>query len=113
MRPVMSDFVSRFSSHKIKIDNDAQFAKRFVVTGNDEAAVRALVSPALAQYLASAQLPEKIVIEGAGSWLMLYRRGKRLRPRQWREFADTTSVIAREIIRYWAAAPSAQAKCGD
>lgn len=99
--------------NRLKIDEGPAFSERFVVTGADQSAVRTLLGPSLCQYLATAQLPEKIVIEGAGPWLVFYRRSKSLRPERWKGFIDETSAIASTFVQYCAAAQVASARFGD
>ena len=86
--------------NRIQIEEDTPFSERFAVTGTDESAVRAVFSPAHRHYLISEPLPEKILIEGAGSWLVLYRRNKNIHPEHWKEFVDQTSAIARSFLQY-------------
>ena len=99
--------------NRIQIEEDTPFSERFAVTGTDESAVRAVFSPAHRHYLISEQLPEKIVIEGAGSWLVLYRRNKNIHPEHWKEFVDQTSAIARSFLQCCPATQSDKALCGD
>lgn len=92
-----------FVGDKVQIDNNPEFAKRFVVTGKNQVAVQALLRPPLTSYLVSAQLQEKMIIEGSGPWLFFYRRKKRIAPPQWKDFLDQTSNVANDFIQHCAA----------
>ena len=102
-------FFSRRASDRIPIEGNPEFSDRFVVIGADRAAVQTLFGPALTGFLVATQLPEKIVIEGAGPWLVLYRGNKRLRPQHWKEFLDEASTVAGEFLQHCAAFQTAKA----
>lgn len=97
-----SGFLSRRARNKVEIEGNPEFSERFVVNGKEQAAIRELLNGALIQTVVSARPSEKLVIEGAGSWLVLYRRGRRVRPEHWKEFLDETSTIASAFVRYGA-----------
>lgn len=95
-----SGFLSRRAEHKVEIEGNPEFSERFVVTGRDKLAVQKLLNPGLIQSVVSGRQSEKLVIEGAGPWLVLYRTRRRIRPEQWKDFLDETSTIATAWLRH-------------
>ena len=100
-------FFSRRAADKVPIEGDPDFSDRFVVTGADRAAVQRVFRPALTRSLVAAHLPEKLIIEGAGSSLVFYHSNKRLRPEHWKQFLDETSTIAGEFLSHQASKAAA------
>ncbi len=93
-------FLSRRATEKIPIEGSPDFSDRFIVTGTDRAAVQRLFRPTLAEALVATRLPEKLVIEGAGPWLVFYRSNRRLRPKDWKDFLDESATAARIILSH-------------
>ena len=77
----------------IEIEGNPEFAKRFRLTGEDQAAIRSLFTPSLVNLLASTELDkQKVALEGAGDWLVFYRGT--ISAGQCRSFLEQTSQIA-------------------
>jgi hypothetical protein len=74
-----SGFLSRRVAQKLEIEGNVEFSERYVVTGKDKLAVQKLLNPGLIQSVVSGRQSGKLVIEGAGHWLVLYRAGGRVR----------------------------------
>jgi hypothetical protein len=63
----------------INFPESPEFSRKYILRGQDEAAVRALFTPALRQALES---QDRRTIEGAGSLLFVFRARRRLNPKQ-------------------------------
>ncbi len=89
-----SGFLARRAADKVEIAGNPEFSERFVVNGKNKEAIQTLLNAGVVQSLVSARASDNLVVEGAGTWLVLYRKGRRIRPQQWKEFLDETSLIA-------------------
>jgi hypothetical protein len=83
----------------IRFETHPQFARRFILRGADESAVRIFFLPPLLDYFQS--VPEKSTwnVEGAGQWLLIYHARKKIKPAELRSFIDASSAIARGIAQ--------------
>jgi hypothetical protein len=106
-----SGFLSRRAPHKVEIEGNPEFSERFVVNSKEQAAIRELLNGTLIQSVVLARPSEKLVIEGAGQWLVLYRRGRRVRPERWKEFLDEASTIASTFVQCGVAAHQTSSAC--
>ena len=68
-----------FGRADINFSDSPEFSRRYILRGDDEAAIRALFTPALRQVL---EKQDRLTIEGAGSLLFIFRKGRRLKPDQ-------------------------------
>lgn len=66
-----------FGRSDINFPESPEFSRRFILRGDDEAAIRALFTPALRQALESHQ---RLTIEGASDLLFIFRAGRRAKP---------------------------------
>jgi hypothetical protein len=66
-----------FGYQDIDFDRHPRFSAKYLLRGDDEAAVRALFTP---DVLAFFEAEEKICVEGGGDQLIFYRRGVRAKP---------------------------------
>ena len=80
----------------IDFEEDAEFSRRYHLRGDDEAAVRSLFTPALRQHLA---MDPGWSVEGAGEWVILYRKRKRISPDDLATFAEHARRFSELIER--------------
>ena len=83
---------STFGYQDIDFDSFPEFSKRYLLRGEDEAAIRSRFGPGVLQGL------ERNLgwwIEGAGPLVLLYRQGKRVKPSELYGFLNDT----REVVR--------------
>lgn len=75
----LSRLAQRFGKQDFDFDGDEAFSRRYELQGDDEAAVRALFTPARRAYLTAARSDgefERHYLAGAGSRLLWWRRGR-------------------------------------
>ena len=75
----------------IDFDSHPKFSRLFKVQCADEAALRALLRPAIMEML---EQYAGLSVEGLGNSLVLYYREKELKPAQYAEFQESTRKIA-------------------
>jgi hypothetical protein len=63
----------------INFPESPEFSRKYILRGDDEAAIRALFTPALRQAIES---QERLTIEGVGPLLFIFRKGQRAKPEQ-------------------------------
>jgi hypothetical protein len=68
-----------FGKSDINFPESPEFSRKYILRGDDEAAIRTLFTPALRQTLES---QDRLTIEGAGGLLFIFRKGRRLNPDQ-------------------------------
>ena len=68
-----------FGRADINFPDSPEFSRKYILRGDDEAAIRALFTPALRQAL---ERQDRLTIEGAGPLLFIFRKGRRLKPDQ-------------------------------
>jgi hypothetical protein len=73
----------------IDFPNDPNFNRTFNVTGDDPQAVRRLLGPDARSFLN--QLRTEWIFHSNGRWLVMYRSNKRLKPEDYRAFAEEAS----------------------
>lgn len=61
----------------INFPDSPEFSRKYILRGDDEAAIRALFTPALRQAIGG---QDRLTIEGAGPLLFIFRKGRRLTP---------------------------------
>lgn len=66
----------------------------FVVNGRYEADVQKPLTPGFLRSVVSSPASEKLIIEAAAPWLVVYRRGRRIPPEQWESFLHEAGAIA-------------------
>jgi hypothetical protein len=69
----------------INFETHPDFSKRYVLKGQDEAAIRRVFN---VRVLAFYEAEPNICTEGAGDQLLVYRRAKQIKPEEWRAFLD-------------------------
>jgi hypothetical protein len=89
-----SNFNLRRARNKISFEVSPELSKRFIVIGNQQAAIRELLHPDFLINLVSANQLERLVIEGAGPWLIVYKPGNKVSAEQWKSFLAETTHIA-------------------
>ena len=75
----------------INFDSHPKFSKMFKLQAEDEAAVRALLTPAVLEALE--QFPG-LTVEGCGNHLLVYWRYKRLKPTKWPKLQEEAKKVA-------------------
>ncbi|HUP62746.1 MAG TPA: hypothetical protein VNA69_20260 [Thermoanaerobaculia bacterium] len=76
----------------LKFENHPEFDKRFLLHSDSEAETRHLFFPMLEFFVRWENRWDQ-VIEGKGSWIIIYRRDHRLKPREIAAFAKTVNDI--------------------
>ena len=87
---------SAFGGQDIDFDENSEFSRRHRLRGEDEVAVRSLFGPALRQHLA---MDPGWSLEGAGEWLIAYRKRKRVAPDELATFAEHARRFSELIAR--------------
>ncbi|MBW2274221.1 MAG: hypothetical protein JRG96_13190 [Deltaproteobacteria bacterium] len=85
-----------FGGQDIDLDTDPEFSRRNRLRGEDEVAVKALFGQALRQHLA---MDPGWSVEGAGEWLIIYRKRKRVAPDELATFVEQARRFAELIGR--------------
>jgi hypothetical protein len=85
--------LSKLGYRDIDFDSTLDFSERYFLHGKDEAAIRALFTPALLAFFA--QLPERhgVYVESSGPWLVVYRPGKIVAASELREFIEQVGQV--------------------
>ena len=68
-----------FGGADINFPDSPDFSSKYILRGEDEAAIRALFTPALRQTLAN---QDRLTIEGAGPLLFIFQKGRSAKPEQ-------------------------------
>jgi len=80
----------------IDLDSRPEFSKAYLLRGADEADVRRFFQPEIVRQF---ERHPGWSVEGQGSWLVIYRAGKRVRPDDLREFVRHGEAIAEVMSR--------------
>lgn len=92
---VFHKIAALFGYRDINFPEHPEFSRRYLLRGSDEAAVRALFSPALIDSFENlATRGNWWVVEGAGERLLVYRPGKRVHPEELPQFLQDTTTVA-------------------
>jgi hypothetical protein len=85
--------------HKaIQFESDPDFSKRYRLVSSDEEKARALFTPELLSFVESLDASKKWHVEGAGTALVVYRRGKTVRPEEFAAFVEQTTQLAKSFL---------------
>jgi hypothetical protein len=68
-----------FGKTDINFPESPEFSRKFVLRGDDEAAIRGLFNPALRHAL---EAQDRLTIEGVGDLLFIFRAGRRAKPEE-------------------------------
>ena len=68
-----------FGRADINFPESPEFSRKYILRGDDEAAIRAIFTPAVRQALEG---QDRVTIEGAGPLLFIFRKGRRLKPEE-------------------------------
>ncbi len=96
---VLWHLVEKFGYSDIDLDGAPEFSRRFFLHGKDEAAVRALFTPQITQVFEQLDPKNNFYINSSGSWLVLTRQGRPIRPEQYREILQQAEPIASAFRR--------------
>ena len=91
---VLWRLVEKLGYSDIDIDGAPDFSRRFFLHGKDEATVRALFKPVITQVFEQLDPRNNFYINASGSWLVLTRQGRTIRPEQYREILQQAEPIA-------------------
>ncbi len=87
----------------VKFDSNPEFSRHFLVDSPDrkEAAIRALFTPELLNFVVSSDAAHEWAVEGEGEWLIAYRPAEQaeVMPDHYREFFDRAAAIADAFAR--------------
>lgn len=85
--------------HKaIQFESDPDFSKRYRLVSSDEEKARALFTPELLSFVESLDASKKWHVEGSGNALVIYRRGKKVRPEEFAAFVEQTTQMAKSFL---------------
>jgi hypothetical protein len=85
--------------HKaIQFESDPDFSKRYRLVSADEEKARALFTPELLSFIESLDASKKWHVEGSGTALVIYRRGKTVRPDEFAAFVEQTTQMAKSFL---------------
>jgi hypothetical protein len=91
--------VEKLGYSDIDIDGAPNFSRRFFLHGADEAAVRELFKPEVTQVFEQLESKNSLYINASGSWLVLTRQGRPIRPEQYREILQQAEPIVTAFRR--------------
>jgi hypothetical protein len=83
-----------FGGQDIDFESNEEFSKRYVLTGEDPDAVRALFERQAVMYFAD---HPGWSVEGGGEWLIVFRSSKREKPNDLRTWLDEVRQAARAL----------------
>jgi hypothetical protein len=86
-----SRIAQKFGAHDIDFDAFPKFSGMFKLQGDDEAAVRALFTPAIIEEL---ERHPDITLEGRAGNLLMFRAGKRVKPENFPRFHEEAQQLA-------------------
>ena len=76
----------------VNFDNHPVFSKKYILKGEDEAAIRCVFKKEVLNFLE--QKEKKINIEGEKNRIIYYRLGKRIKPMEYKSFIEDAMKIA-------------------
>jgi len=90
--------------HKdIPFDSNGEFSRRFRVRSPEVERTRELFTPELLVFLGTLDPKTKWRLEGNTGTLIVYRAGKRVKPRDFRKFLEETTTLATQFLSLGAA----------
>lgn len=92
-----------FGGADINFAESPQFSKKYILRGADEAAIRALFTPALRQFFES-QLP--FTVEAAGTTVFVYRTSQRAKPEQLEGYIAAGKQVLAQLFEAQNSRPS-------
>jgi hypothetical protein len=99
----------QYLGNRVQFSEDRAFNEGYLLTGPDEPALAGFFRPDLRSFLVS--MPDHgWTIEGYENWLVLYRHGKKARPTELFDFAQSAGQVADTIFGI-VAGSQAIAKC--
>lgn len=98
LRPenVFYKVMSALGYQDIDLENRPEFSKAYLLRGTDEAEIRRVFNPEIAQHF---ERYPGWCVEAGGRWVVVYRAGKRVKPDDLRDFIDDGGQIASVITR--------------
>jgi hypothetical protein len=96
---VLWHLVEKLGYSDIDIDGAPDFSKRFFLHAKDEAAARALFTPEVTQVFEQMDPKNNFYVNASGSWLVLTRQRRSIRPEQYREILQQAEPIASAFRR--------------
>jgi hypothetical protein len=80
----------------IDFDGHPEFSKRYVLSGNDEKSIREIFTPEVVAFLES--IP-RVHAEASGTWLIVFRTGRRVKVEKLHEFLDEAFTVCNRLTR--------------
>lgn len=93
---ILTRIAAAFGGQDIDFDESPEFSKAYRLRGDDEAAIRAFLSPALRQYLTIAPGQQ---IAAAGERFLWWRQGRLPKPDQIEQFFMEGDAMAQKFLR--------------
>ncbi len=87
----------RLGMQDIDFESHPQFSKEWLLSGQDEAAVRGLFSPDLLSFFEAVDTRQRWWVEGKGKWLLVWRDNKIIKSAELRMFLEQASAIGRNF----------------
>jgi hypothetical protein len=100
---------SAFGAGPITFPWHPQFAKRYLLRGPNESAIRQFFGPSLLEYLLSLPDRPEWSLEASSPWLLVYSPFKRCKPEEIASFRDSAAAIASNVAAGLELRRSAQA----
>ncbi len=88
-----------FGYQDIDFPEHPEFSRRYLLRGQNEAAVRALFSASLIDAFESLSPETRWSVEGTENWLLVYRQGKRIKPAEVPQFLQQAGSIASSFAK--------------
>lgn len=85
---------------RLKLSEDAEFSKQFILLSQDKSSTSSLFSAELCAFLNLNYPRGNWRVEGSGPWVMFYQWDVRVKPEQWNSFLDETSQTARGFFQH-------------
>jgi hypothetical protein len=86
-----------FGGKDINFPEAPLFSKKYILRGPDEAAIRALFTPALLQFFEQQQRP--LIIDAAGDTLFAHRTSRRAKPEEIQAYVDEAKQILAQFFQ--------------
>ncbi len=88
-----------FGYQDIDFPEHPEFSRRYLLRGQNEAAVRAFFSPPVIDAFESLSPEARWSVEGGGNWLLVYHEGKRINPAEVPQFLQETASAASSLAQ--------------
>jgi hypothetical protein len=90
--------VKPLGRRRIVVESSRDFARRWLLYGADEAAVRSLFTADLLSFFDNQAAATKLTVESGGQWLVMYRPFGKINPARLRHFFSEAEAIASAFL---------------